>query len=231
MRACQSCRRCHSSHAEKKGHRSLSSLTNHRRRKSPSLACVQQLPLSVLMPSLVMCMCACMYICAVLAVGTYSVSSTVRRAIVSSCSCISNDSKSNTPATLNGPALPSLSVTPHAFDEFVRSNKSVPCVLRAVCTVPRRGCEHAKAPAVICSPDGASVRAATWQSLALVGPRRWVVEWSTRSTAAGRRPLVSQRRGRDRSRPDRPQRAVQRAQSASKPWHGALWLNALPSHS
>lgn len=43
------------------------------------------------------------------------------------------------------PTLPS--VTPHAFDEFVCSRQYR--VHRAVCTVPRRGCEHAKAPAVI----------------------------------------------------------------------------------
>lgn len=64
----------------------------------------------------------------------------------------SSSSSAVTPQPHPSKTLPyPLSVTPHAFDEFVRSNKSVPCVHRAVCTVPRRGCEHMqKAPAVIC---------------------------------------------------------------------------------
>lgn len=134
-------------------------------------------------------------------------------------------------------ALSSLAVTPHAFDEFARSNKSVPCVHRAVCTVPRRGCEHMqKAPAVICSLSRRSQRPGC--DIAVSGSG-WptvlgrLVEHNLAS-AAGRRPLVSQRRNaplpplllarsRDRSRPDRPQPASQarkREQSKQSPGTG-----------
>jgi hypothetical protein len=112
----------------------------------------------------------------------------------------------------------------------------------AVCTVPRRGCvstcEHSKAPAVIWvlarrTEPASGLR--HLQHLASGWPTALglVVGWST---AARRRPLVSQaaqRQSRDRSRPDRPQRKAysKRAKQSSKPWHGALWLNALPSPS
>lgn len=156
------------------------------------------------------------------------------------CSCIIIIiiiiSSSNTPATSIQPC-PTLSVTPHAFDEFVRSNKSVPCVHRAVCTVPRRGCEHMqKAPAVICSLSRQSQRPGC--DIAVSGSG-WptvlgrLVEHNLAS-AAGRRPLVSQRRNaplpplllarsRHRSRPDRPQPASQarkREQSKQSPGTG-----------
>ena len=144
------------------------------------------------------------------------------------------------PATPICPTYAARSVTPHAFDEFVcSSNKSVPCVHRAVCTVPRRGCEHAKAPAqpsyARCSPDGASARAATLQLSGSGWPTvlgRLAEHYL--ASASRRRPLVSQQRrrltlhccscSRDRSRPDRLQLAS--VQSKQCPGTGAaLWLN------
>lgn len=131
------------------------------------------------------------------------------------------------------------SVTPHAFDEFVCSRQYR--VHRAVCTVPRRGCEHAKAPAVIwmlahrrSQRPGCDIKL---QALPLVGPPAWVVSSEVEpllAAAARRRPLVSQqRRSRLRLRQltaGSPAKGRQ-ACCASKPWHGALWLNALPSPS
>ena len=111
-----------------------------------------------------------------------------------------------------------LSVTPHAFDEFVCSS--------TVCTVlyvPYRAVgvsmqKHQPSYARPTEPASGLRHCSVW--LVLVGPQRWAGEWST--TAARRRPLVSQRRGRDRSRPDRPQRARQACKASKALARGAV---------
>ena len=138
-----------------------------------------------------------MYICAVLYVRYGHTLSTAAHSEETSSHPAAASSSATPQPHPPSPALPSLSDTPHAFDEFVRSNKSVPCVHRAVCTVPRRGCEHMqKAPAVICSPSRRSQRPGCDIAVSASG---WptvlgrLVEHNLAS-AAGRRPLVSQRR-------------------------------------
>jgi hypothetical protein len=78
--------------------------------------------------------------------------------------------------------------------------------------------------------NGASVLTATSLGRLLVGPPRWVAKWSRALLLlAAVRSFRSAESLAGRSRPDRPQRA-EPACKANKPWHGALWLNALPSH-
>ena len=208
------------------------SLITRRRPRRPSLA-YAALPLSVHCHLLYLCM----YIYAVPYLWySHTLSTAAQSEEASSDPLQLHHHQQQQPSHIHR-ALPyPLSVTPHAFDEFVRSNKSVPCVHRAVCTVPRRGCEHMqKAPAVICSLSRRSQRPGC--DIAVSGSG-WptvlgrLVEHNLAS-AAGRRPLVSQRRhaplllllarSRDRSRPDRPQPASQarkREQSKQSPGTG-----------
>ena len=262
-------------HAEKKGHRSLSSLT-----KSPAVVVVvpawhmqrSRYPSTALTCHVCMAVCTyCIRVCTFVQCCTYATAihcppqhSQKRHrpdpTAASSSSAAAASTTTPKPHPPN-PALPFTSVTPHAFDEFVRSNKSVPCVHRAVCTVPYRAvgvsiCK--KAPAVICqlrSPDGASVRAATLQCLAL-----WLAH--SAGQASGAQPshllLAAVRSFRSADtlhycyrccwlapetgrRPDRPQRASQarkREQSKQSPGTGGavakpplllLLLLSLPS--
>ena len=240
MRACVpvSARRCHSvphlACGKRRGTEALAaSLITRRRPRRPSLA-YAALPLSVHCHLLYLCM----YIYAVPYLWySHTLSTAAQSEEASSDPLQLHHHQQQQPSHIHR-ALPyPLSVTPHAFDEFVRSNKSVPCVHRAVCTVPRRGCEHMqKAPAVICSLSRRSQRPGC--DIAVSGSG-WptvlgrLVEHNLAS-AAGRRPLVSQRRNaplpplllarsRDRSRPDRPQPASQarkREQSKQSPGTG-----------